>query len=59
MTNFDHDLLFDDAAVLEETLGESSLSLTPVTGNCDCSNYTTIQEDDEEIDTSEGTGTAA
>ncbi len=58
MTDFDHNLLFDDAAVLEETLGESSRSLTAVTGNCDCSNYTSVQ-DDEEIDTSEGTGTAA
>ena len=54
MTDFDHDLLFDDAAVLEKTLGEDSLSLTAVTGNCDCSNYTSVQ-DDENINTPEGT----
>ena len=58
MTDLDHNLLFDDAAVLKETLGESSLSLTAVTGNCDCSNYISVQ-DDEEFDTSESTGTPA
>lgn len=57
MTDFDHNLLFDDAAVLEETLGESCSSLTAVTGNCDCSGYTSIQDDDE-INTPEGSRTA-
>lgn len=58
MTDFDYDLLFDDTSVLEETLGKGSSSLTAVTGNCDCSGYTSIQ-DDEEIDTPEGFGTSA
>lgn len=58
MTDFDQNLLFDDAAIIEDTLGKGSLSLTAVTGNCDCSGYTSIQ-DDEEIDTPESTGTPA
>ncbi|WKN45416.1 hypothetical protein [Tunicatimonas pelagia] len=58
MTDFNHDLQFDDTAILEDTLGEGSLSLTAVTGNCDCSGYTSIQED-EEIDTPESTRTPA
>ncbi len=53
--NFDNEILFDDAATLEDKLGENCLSITSLTGNCDCSGYTLVQ-DDEDTDTSEGAG---
>lgn len=51
-SSFDNEILFDDVATLENKLGEGCLSITSVTGNCDCSNYTSVQ-DDEDIDTSQ------
>ncbi len=54
-SNSENEILFDDAATLEDKLGEGCLSITSVTGNCDCSGYTLIQ-DDEDIDPSKGSG---
>ena len=56
--NFENEILFDDAAALEDKLGESCLSITAVTGDCDCSGYTSIQGDDD-TNTSEESGTAS
>ncbi|MCE7056898.1 hypothetical protein LZF95_19620 [Algoriphagus sp. AGSA1] len=47
MTQTENELLFDDAMELENTLGENSKTLTALTGDCDCTSYTALYEDED------------
>lgn len=49
---FESEILFDDAARLENLLGRNALKTQSVNANCDCAGYTSITDDD----TQEGTG---
>lgn len=40
-----NDLLFDDMAILENTFGKGSLNASSVNANCDCSGYSSTDED--------------
>lgn len=52
LTTIENDILFDDATILENSLGKGYLNLTAenLSPDCNCSGYTSI-EDDEESDT--------
>ena len=56
--NFENEILFDDVAALEDKLGEAYLSITSLTANCDCSSYTSVQ-DDEDMCAPQGSRTAS
>ena len=43
---FEHEILFDDVASLENLLGRNALKTQSANANCDCVSYTAIQDDD-------------
>ena len=45
-SNFENQILFDDAAALEDNLGKNYLSIPSVNSDCDCSGYTSIPDDE-------------
>ncbi len=51
MENFENDILFDDAAVLETSLGKAYLMVSAenLSPDCNCSGYPSYE--DEELDT--------
>lgn len=57
-SELEHNLLFDDVALLKTKLGTGYSRVTSVNADCDCSGYTSTP-DDEGFNPAEGSGTAA